>query len=116
MRTNPGTVTGFGYSFKFTGMSTIQGTVGNDTFEPGPSNVTVDGHGGQDGLSYANPTGPQPTGAVVVNLSTLTYTIPTGLPNAGTTVPPCTATGGFGGTVTMTNLQHLQRHRHQQLQ
>ena len=106
-----GWVTGDRYNFQFSGMSTIEGTPFNDTFIPGSTNVTLVGGGGQDGLSYLGGTVPGTSpaltyagapGAVDVNLATSSYLIPTGMPNAGTTVPPCTATGGYGGTISMT--------------
>ncbi len=98
MSTSPATVTGGGYNFSFTGMSTVVATPFNDTFIPGPANATFRGNGGQDGLSYAGA-----PNAVIANLSNATFTIPTGYPGAGTTVPPCTTTGGFGGQVNFLN-------------
>ena len=48
-----GTVTGDGYNFSFTGMSTVDGTPYNDLFIPGTANVIVNGDGGVDGVSFA---------------------------------------------------------------
>jgi hypothetical protein len=103
-----GWVTGDGYNFRFTGISTLTGTQWNDTFVPGTSNVTINGGGGQDGLSYVAgnalngaPAYPGASAAVDVNLSNGTYTVPSGMPNAGTAVVACTAIGGYGGTVTI---------------
>ena len=97
-----GTVAGDGYNFSFTGMSTVVGTQHNDLFIPGTSNVTIDGGGGSDGVSFANA-----PAAVVVNLSGSSYTIPPGLAGAGTSVPAFTATGGYGGTITLNNVANV---------
>jgi Ca2+-binding RTX toxin-like protein len=91
-----GLVTGDGYNFHFSGMTSVSGTPYNDTFVPGSTSVTVNGNGGQDGLTYAGD-----TAAADVNLSNSAFTVPAGMPNANTTVPPCTAIGGNGGTVSM---------------
>jgi hypothetical protein len=92
------TVSGDNYAFQFSGVSKITGTPHNDTFIPGGSNVTIAGAGGQDGLNYLNA-----NSAAVVNLSTTGYV----LPGTTTTVQPCTATGGNGGQVTITQLGGL---------
>ena len=98
MTTTPGTVSNDGYNFSFTGISTIIGTPFNDTFMPGASNVTINGGGGQDGLSYLGA-----PNAVDVNLSTANYLVPTGYFDAGNSVSACSAIGGFGGTVNFIN-------------
>jgi hypothetical protein len=104
-----GTVTSKDYNFKFTGMSTIDGTPFNDLFVPGTGNVTLNGGGGSDGVSFGGtPSGiPPAPAAVVANLSTSSYTVPTGFFAAGTSVPPTTAIGGYGGTVTMKGISNL---------
>lgn len=108
MTQNPATVTGDGYNFSFTGISKIVGTQFDDTFLPGPSSVTIDGGGGQDGLSYTCPLslGAKCTSApnpVDINLSTANYLIPTGYAGAGNSVNGCSAIGGLGGTVNFLN-------------
>ncbi len=105
-------VTGDGYNFQFSGMSTIVGTPFNDTFIPGSTSVDIIGGGGQDGLSFIAGTVPGTVppvsyngapAAVDVNLSSSSYVIPAGMPNAGTTVPACTAVGGYGGTISLSD-------------
>jgi hypothetical protein len=104
-----GTVTSKDYNFKFTGMSTIDGTPFNDLFVPGTGNVTLNGGGGSDGVSFGGtPSGiPPAPAAVVANLSPSSYTVPTGFTAAGTSVPPTTAIGGYGGTIVMQGISNL---------
>ncbi|HMC39727.1 MAG TPA: hypothetical protein VKI19_08705 [Acidimicrobiales bacterium] len=97
-----GTVTGDGYNFSFTGMSTVEGTPGNDTFLAGPGNFTIIGNGGNDAISFANA-----PSAVVVNDSSSPYTIPTGYTGAGTEVSGFTTFGGFGGTLTLNGIANI---------
>ena len=102
--TGSGTVTGDGYNITFTGMSTVDGTTGNDLFIPGSGNVKLNGGGGNDTMSYNGSAVP---GAVVANLSNFSYTIPAGFPGAGSQAPPATATGGYGGTITLSSISNL---------
>jgi hypothetical protein len=97
-----GMVTGDGFNFAFTGMSTVNGTPYNDLFTAGASSVTINGDGGNDGVSFA----PETSGEVV-NLSGSSYTVPTG-PNANTSVPPDTAIGGNGGTITLNGISNVR--------
>ena len=98
-----GTVTGDGYNFSFTGMSTVDGTPYNDLFIPGTASVIVNGDGGVDGVSFAGA-----PSAAVVNLSSSSYTVPSGaLTDAGTTVPADTAMGGYGGTITLNGISNV---------
>lgn len=96
-----GSVTGDGYDFEFTGMSTINGTPYNDLFIPGSGNVTINGGGGSDGVSFLNAIGP-----VVVNLSNSSYTVSSGFA-AGTTVSAFTAVGGDGGVITLNGISNI---------
>jgi hypothetical protein len=91
-----GSVTGDGYDFEFTGMSTINGTPFDDLFIPGSGNVTINGGGGSDGVSFLNA-----AGAVVVNLSKSSYTV------GGMTVPAFTAIGGNGGVITLNGISNI---------
>ncbi|HWE56866.1 MAG TPA: calcium-binding protein, partial [Acidimicrobiales bacterium] len=98
-----GSVQGDGFSFSFTGMSIVNGTPFNDLFVPGTQNVTINGDGGSDGVSYAGA-----SSAVVVNLSGNSYTVPAGYGVAsGTVVPGLTAVGGFGGTVSLNGISNV---------
>jgi hypothetical protein len=97
-----GAVSGDGYGFSFTGIATVVGTPGNDTFIPGAGNVTIVGGGGSDTVSFLGA-----PAAVVVNDSSLSYTIPSGFAGAGTNIPAFTATGGYGGTVVLTNISNI---------
>ena len=69
-----GTVTGDGFDFSFTGMQMVDGTPFNDLFIPGDTPVTINGGGGDDGVSFAGA-----SAAVVVNLSGSPYAVPTAL-------------------------------------
>ena len=97
-----GTVTGGNYNFTFTGMNTVVGTPYSDTFIDGPGNITINGGGGSDAVSFAG----APAGAEV-NLSTSPYTIPTGFAGAGGALPAGTAEGGYGGTVTLIGISNV---------
>jgi hypothetical protein len=109
MTTTPPKVTGDGYNFSFTGISTIVGTPFNDTFLPGATSVKINGFGGQDGLSYTCPPAAQAPGCVNapnpvdINLSTSNYLVPSGFAGAGNSVNECSAVGGFGGAVSFLN-------------
>ncbi len=98
-----GLVTGDGFNFAFSGMQTVNGTPFNDLFTAGASSVSINGGGGNDGVSFA----PETAGEVV-NLSTSSYTVPAGLTDAGTTVPPDTAIGGAGGTITLNGISNVK--------
>jgi hypothetical protein len=108
-----GTVTGDGYNFSFSGMNTIDGTPYSDVFVPGNNTATptgscsvptcINSEGGNDWLDYAGA-----PAAATVNLSTTSYTVPSGYPNAGTVVPPHTATGGSGGTITVNGIANVE--------
>jgi len=87
-----------GYSFSFTGMSSVTGTAFNDLFIAGPGNFSLIGGGGSDGISFAGA-----PAAVVVNDSGATYTIP----GSSTTVAPFTATGGYGGTIKLSGISNI---------
>jgi hypothetical protein len=100
--TKLGSVTGDGYNFFFSGMSAIDGTPYSDVFTPGSANVTINGGGGSDWVNYSAATAPAD-----VNLSSTQYTIPTGETNAGTVIPPDTAMGGNGGTLTLNGISNV---------
>ena len=96
-------MTGDGYNFSFTGMSTVDGTPYNDVFIPGTANVIVNGDGGVDGVNFAGA-----PSAAVVNLSSSSYTVPSGaLTDPGTTVPADTAMGGYGGTIALNGISNV---------
>lgn len=97
-----GQVTGDGYNFTFKGMTSITGTPYNDLFIAGPGSYTLNGGGGIDGVDFTNA-----PAAVQVNLSSGPYTIPTGMPNAGNTIAGGTATGGYGGTLTLAGISNV---------
>ncbi|MGH9056622.1 MAG: beta strand repeat-containing protein, partial [Acidimicrobiales bacterium] len=96
--TSLGTVVYSGGQFSFTGMSTVEGTAGNDLFIPGSGTVTLVGNGGSDGVSFAGA-----PAAVVVNLSGSAYAVP----GTTTSVPALTATGGYGGTITLEGMSNV---------
>lgn len=97
-----GTVTGGNYNFSFTGMSTVVGTPYSDTFIDGPGNITINGGGGSDAVSFVGA-----PGAAEVNLSSSPYTIPGGFAGAGGSLPAGTAEGGYGGTVTLIGISNV---------
>lgn len=99
-----GTVSGPGndYAFSFSGMSTIDGTAYNDTFIDGPGTFTLNGGGGSDAISFSG----APASAEV-NLSDTPYLIPTGYAGAGTDLLAGTATGGYGGTLTLNQISSV---------
>jgi hypothetical protein len=98
-----GTVSGVaGYKVTFTGMSTVFGTQFNDTFLDGSSSVALVGNGGSDAISFAGA-----PAAAEVNLSSVPYLIPTGYSGAGTDLASDTASGGFGGVLSLTGISNV---------
>ncbi len=92
-----GTVTGDGFNFSFSGMTTIVATAGNDTFIAGPGSYTLIGGGGSDTLNFSSA-----PAAEDVNLSGSSYTTP-----AGIAIPAFTATGGYGGTLSLEGISNV---------
>jgi hypothetical protein len=89
-----GTVQGYGAgTITFSGMSTIDGTNFSDLFIAGPGNYSVNGEGGADGVTFANPDhNGAMTGSVIVNDSPTNYTIP----GTSTVVNSFTASATYG--------------------
>jgi Ca2+-binding RTX toxin-like protein len=101
-----GTVTGGGYDFSFTGVTTVEGTGLGDTFIAGPGSFKLNSEGGNAEVSFAAFSGP-----VVVNDSASSYTIPSGYSIGSTlvpgdTVPAGTATSAFG-TISLTGIADI---------
>jgi Ca2+-binding RTX toxin-like protein len=96
------------------GSQTLSGGPVQAVFEPGQGNETVVGMPGATNiLSYSS----APAG-VLVNLSNTLFSVPAPtsipgfspitLPEAGQSIPGNTATGGYGGTVNLTNANITQ--------
>jgi hypothetical protein len=88
------------------GSSTLVAGVGNDILEGGSGQTTFVPGQGTDTLSSPNTSGNILSyngvqSAAEVNLSNQLYTVPNGLPFGGMSVPPMTATGGAGATVSL---------------
>ena len=99
-----GTVTGDGYNFSFSGMTTIDGPPSDSLFVAGSASVpiTINGGGGVNGISFAGA-----PAAALVNLSNAAYTVPAGLSGAGTVLPADTAMGGYGETITLNGISNV---------
>ena len=98
--TKPGTVTGDNYSFSFTGMSEVDGTQYSDVFVPGTGNALLKGGGGDDWISYAGA-----PAAARINLSGTQY--PPGSATTSTSIAADTATGGWGGVMTLNGISNV---------
>lgn len=81
----------------FSGMQTIVGSLGDDVFIPGASDVSLVGGGGVDTLDEASA-----PAAVEVNLSSEPYVTSSGLQ-----LLPGEAVGGAGGTVSLSGIQNV---------
>ena len=97
-----GEVTGGGYHFSFTGMSTIDGTTFNDVFIAGPGSFTLNGIAGSDTISFVGA-----PSAVVINDSSTSYTVPSGYANSGVLVPAHSTLGGYGGVIKLIGIYNL---------
>jgi hypothetical protein len=91
-----------GYAFAFSGMSSIYGTPNDDTFLDGPGSYSLHGGGGTDTISFA--TAPA---AALVNLSASPYLIPSGYAGAGTDLAGDSATGGYGGSLSLQGISSV---------
>jgi hypothetical protein len=97
------TVSGGGYDFSFTGMTTIDGTGLGDTFVAGPGNYTINEPTVGSTITFANA-----PNAVVVNDSNSNYIVPSGYGSlSGTTVPAFSTSGGYGGTYTINGISNI---------
>lgn len=92
-----GTVSGGGYNFSFSGMSTVVGTGLGDLWKAGPGNYKLVDTGSINGITFAGMGGP-----VTVNESGSPYTVP----GTTTTIPAGTAVSSFG-TIQLTGITNV---------